>query len=204
MKMSPIKISQDQIVLNCAIEVSSSFVQSRGTSEYASVNGEVLDVLKQLLEEMNSDIAAVEAPELEHKKTFDELSDAKNEDIAASSRRHKEKSLEERKTTLSNDRNTAEMEMTQESLGEQEALLANLGQLDICEIQIIAEIIEILHENENQACDHFSTTNTSSLLQPTCRAFPQWLERRAELEENIVELDAARIAAKTLAIQLKR
>ena len=44
----------------------------------------MLDVLKQLLEEMNSDFAAVEATELEHKKTFDDLNDAKNEKIAAS------------------------------------------------------------------------------------------------------------------------
>ena len=83
--------------------------------QYASQNGEVLGVLKQLLEEMNSDIAAVEATELEHKKTFDELSDAKNEDIAASSRQHKEKNFEERKTKLAIDRNTAEVEMIQVS-----------------------------------------------------------------------------------------
>ena len=55
-------------------------------------------------------------------------------------------------------------------------------------------------------------TNSSNLLRPTCRAFPPlgrgsafgvWLERRAELEEATVELDAARTAAKTLAMQLK-
>ena len=51
-------------------------------------------ILKQLLEEMNSDIAASEATEFEHKKTFEELRDAKNEEIAASTQQHKEKSLE--------------------------------------------------------------------------------------------------------------
>ena len=104
------------------------------------------------------------------------------------------------------------MERTQESHGEQEVFLANLGQLDICEIQTIAESIENLHENEDQARDHFSKTNISSLLRPTCRAFPPlgrgsafgvWLERRAELEKDIVELDATRTTAKTLAMQLK-
>ena len=120
------------------------------------------------------------------------MSDAKNEGSDPSTQQHEKKSLEEQETKLSNDRNTVELEMTQESLGEQEAFLANLGQLDICEIQTIAEIIEILHENEDQARDHFSKTNSSSLLQPTCRASPLWLERRSELEENIVELDAAR------------
>ena len=103
------------------MKVSSSFVRSRGTNEYfpqyASQSGEVLDVLKQLLEEMNSDIAASEVAELEHKKTFDELSVAKNEEIAASTQQHKEKSLEAQETKqeikLSIDRNTAELERTQ-------------------------------------------------------------------------------------------
>ena len=95
---------------------------------------------------------------MERKKTFDELSDAKNEEIAASTQQHKEKSLEEQETKLSNDCNTTELERTQESFGEQEALLANLnatGHLSnqmtydarhaerLAEIQTIAEIIEI-------------------------------------------------------------
>ena len=63
------------------------------------------NVLKQFLVEMNSNIAASEAAELEHKKTFDELmSDAKNEGIAASNQQHKRKSLEKQETKLSNDR----------------------------------------------------------------------------------------------------
>ena len=154
-------------------------------------------VLKQLLEEMNSDVAAAEAAELDHKKTFDELSDTKNEEIVASTQQHKEKSLEAQETAqetkLSSDRNTTELERTQESLGELGAFLANLGQLDIWEIQTIAESIEILHENEDQARDHFSKTNSSSLLLPTCKASPSlgrgsafgvWLESRAELEKS--------------------
>lgn len=169
--------SQEQNVLNRAMKVSSSFVQSRGTSEYvpqyASQSGEVLGVLKQLLEEMNSDIAAAEAAELEHKKAFDELSAAKNEEIAASTQQHKEKSLEAQETKLSSDRNTAELERTQESLGEQEAFLANLNATcsdaqtkydarhaeRLAEIQTIAETIEILMED--QARDHFSRTYNS-------------------------------------------
>ena len=50
----------------------------RGTSEYfpqyASQSGKVLlQDIQQLLEEMNSDITASEATELEHKKTFEEF-----------------------------------------------------------------------------------------------------------------------------------
>ena len=58
---------------------------------------------------MNSNIAAGEAAELEeHKKTFIELSDTKNEEFAASTQQHKEKSLEVQETKLSSDRNTTE------------------------------------------------------------------------------------------------
>ena len=60
--------------------------------------------IQQLLEEMNSDITASEATELEHKKTYDELNDTKNEEIAANPQQHKEKSLEAQETKLSNDR----------------------------------------------------------------------------------------------------
>ena len=46
--------------------------------QYASQSGKVLlQDIQQLLEEMNRDITASDATELEHKKTFDELSDTK-------------------------------------------------------------------------------------------------------------------------------
>ena len=95
------------------MNVSSSFLQFQGTSEYfpqyASQSGEVLGVLKQFLVEMNSDTADAEATELEHKKTLDELNDTKIEEIAASYQQHKETSLKEQETKLSNDRNTTEL-----------------------------------------------------------------------------------------------
>ena len=187
--MSSVKISQEQNVLNRAMKVPSSFVQSRGTSkyvpQYANQSGEVLSILKQLPEDMNSDIVAAGC-RVGAQEDVDELSDTKNEEIAASTQQHKEKSLEEQETKLSSDRNTAELEKTQEFLGEQEEFHANLNATcsdtqttydarhaeRLAEIQTIAETMEILHENEDQARDHFSKTNSSSLLRPTCRAFP--------------------------------
>ena len=62
-------------------------------SQYASQSGEVPNVLKQFLVEMNINIAAAEATELEHNKTFDELSDTRIEEIAASNQQHKDKRL---------------------------------------------------------------------------------------------------------------
>ena len=75
---------------------------------------------------------------------------------------HKETAQETtQETKLSSDRNTAELERTQESLGEQEAFLANLNATcsdaqttydarhaeRLAEIQTIAETIEILVED---------------------------------------------------------
>ena len=69
---------QSKNMLNRAMKVSCEYVP-----QYVSQGGEALGVLKQPLEGMSSDIVAAEAAELEHKKTFDEVSDAKNEEIAA-------------------------------------------------------------------------------------------------------------------------
>ena len=155
------------------------------TSQYASQSGEVLGVLKQFLVEMNINIAAAEATELEHKKTFDELSDTKIEEIAASNQQHKEKSLKEQETKLSNDRNATELKRTQESVGDQEAFLANLGQLDICEIQKIAEIIEIsMRMKSMHAITSAKTKHFQFAFDRHARRIASgvWLERRAELE----------------------
>ena len=55
---------------------------------------------------------------MEYKKTFDEVSDAKNEEIAANTQQY-EKILEAQETNISSDRNTAELASIKESLGEQ-------------------------------------------------------------------------------------
>ena len=59
--------------------VSSSFVQFRGTSDYVpqydSQSGEVLDILKQFLEEMNSDTTDAEAAEQCAKKGHQQLTE---------------------------------------------------------------------------------------------------------------------------------
>ena len=109
----------------------------------------------------------------------------KIEEIAASNQQHKEKSLKEQETKLSNDRNTTELRRTHESIGDQEAFLVNLGQLDICEIKKIAEIIEIYMRMESMhAITSARRTFPFCLSQHARRiASGVWLERRAELEE---------------------
>ena len=54
-----------------------------------------------------------------------------SDEIAASTQQHKEKSVEDQETKLSNDRKTTELERIQEYLGEQEAFLANLNPTEI-------------------------------------------------------------------------
>ena len=116
--------------------------------------------IQQLLEEMNSDITASEAAELEHKKTFEELSDTKKEEIVASTQ-------EAQETELSNDRKNWK--------GPRSTLMNRRHFLRI--------------STQLEARDHFSKTKQTG-IRPTCKAFPSlgrgidsgvWLERRAEL-----------------------
>ena len=90
---------------------------------------------------MNSDITASEATELEHKKTFEELSDTKNVEIVASTQQHKEKSLEAQETKLSNDRKN--WKGPRSTLMSRRHFLRISTQLDISEIQTTADSIEI-------------------------------------------------------------
>ena len=123
----------------------------------------MLDVLKHFLVQRNNDIAAAEATELEHKKTFDEVSDTKIEEITASNQQHKEKSLEEQETKLSNDRNTTELKRTQESVVDQEAFLANLGQPDIREMQ--KKLLRLLRPSLRMKSMHAITSAKRSKLE---------------------------------------
>ena len=83
---------------------------------------------------MNSDITASEATELEHKKTFDELSDTKNEEIVASTQ-------EAQEIKLSNDRKN--WRGPRSTLMSRRHFLRISTQLDISEIQTTADFIEI-------------------------------------------------------------
>ena len=93
---------------------------------------------------------------MEYKKTFDEVSDAKNEEIAANTQQY-EKILEAQETNISSDRNTAELASIKESLGEQFACLDAQTTYDVrhaerlVENQELAGIIEILKEDHTDA-----------------------------------------------------
>ena len=90
----------------------------------------------------------------------------KIEEIAASNQQHKEKSLKEQEMKLSNDRNTTELRRTHESIGDQEVFLANLGQLDICEIKKIAETCTRLLQQDEHF--HFASANMQGVLLLAC------------------------------------
>ena len=72
------------------------------------------------------------------------MSDAKNEEIAASNQQqHMEKSLEAQETKLSSDRDTAKFARTQESFGEQEASLANLNATEAtCDVSPAEQLVD--------------------------------------------------------------
>ena len=116
-------------VFRCDRETSEYFPQ------YASQSGEaLLQDIQQLLEETNSDITASEATELEHKKTFEEWSDTKNEEIVANTQ-------EAQETTLSNDRKN--WKGPRSTSMSRRHFLRISTQLDISEIQTTADSIEI-------------------------------------------------------------
>ena len=123
---------------------------------------------------MNINIAVAEATKLEHKKTFDELSDTKIEEIAASHQQQKEKNLKEQEMKVSDDRNATELKRTQESVCDQEHFLRVSASWTSARFRQIAEIIEISIRMHKHARDHFSKTNIS-------------------LEQILVELDVTRL-----------
>ena len=90
---------------------------------------------------------------MEYKKTFDEVSDAKNEEIAANTQQY-EKILEAQETNISSDRNTAELAWNQESIGEQficsDAQTTHEVRHHV-DNQELAGIIEILKEDHTDA-----------------------------------------------------
>ena len=153
------------MMLNRTMKVSCEYVP-----QYVSQGGEALGVLKQPLEEMSSDIVAAEAAELEYKETFDEVSDAKNEEIVANTQQYKEKILEAQETKISSDRNTAELARNQESLGEQFACSDAQTTYDVrhaerlAEDQTLAETIEILKEDQTDAVWELTLIRRSASL----------------------------------------
>ena len=152
-----------------------AFRCDRGTSEYfpqyASHSGEVLiQDIQQLLEEMNSDITASQAAELEHKKTFEELSDTKKEEIVASTQ-------EAQETKLSNDRKN--WKGSRSTLMNSRHFLRISTQLDISEIQTTADSIEI---SMRMKIRHAMTSARRSKLEFSRQA------RRSHLLEEVVLL----------------
>ena len=181
----------------------------RGASEYfpqyASQSGEVLlQDIQQLLEEMNSDMTASEATELDHKKTSQRMKRLSR--VPSNTRR---KASKRRRQKLSNDRKT--WKGRRSTLMSRRHFLRISTQLDISEIQTTADSIEISMRMKIRHAIS-SARRKQTRIQPTCKAFPflgkgrafgVWLERRAELEKSIVELNSTRTTAKTWAIQLK-
>ena len=126
--------------------------------------------LQQLLEEMNSDITASEATELDHKKTFEELSDTKKEEIVASTQ-------EAQETKLSNDRKN--WKGPRSTLMNSRHFLRISTQLDISEIQTTADSIEI---SMRMKIRHAITSARRSELEFSRHA------RRSHLLEEVVLL----------------
>merc|ERR1719443_1961225 len=156
--------AHEKAVVERAVRTASVFMQTKGeyTPPYASQSGEILGILKQMKEEMESDLSEAQKKEAERSALFDELRSAKTDEIASS-----EKLLEEKKAELAQAQfdlaNAKEdLEQIQEQLAEDQKFLANLektcSEADknfelrkkarLSEIQAVSETIEILTSDE--------------------------------------------------------
>merc|ERR1719379_1662859 len=156
--------AHEKAVIERALRTATVFMQTKGeyTPPYAAQSGEILGILKQMKEEMESDLSEAQKKEAERAAAFDELRAAKTDEIAAG-----EKLLEEKKAELAQAEfdlaNAKEdLEEVQASMSEDQKFLANL--VKTCdeaeknfelrkksrleEIQAVSETIEILTSDE--------------------------------------------------------
>jgi len=157
--------AHEKSVVQRAIRTASIFMQTKGESgiDASGFNsGEILGIMKQLKEEMESDLSEGQKQEAERSAAFDELRTAKSDEIASG-----EKLLEEKKEELAQvDFDLAnakeDLEMITAQLGEDQKFLASLTKAcdekekayeankkeRLAEIQAVSETIEILTSDE--------------------------------------------------------
>lgn len=166
--------AEDAALVKRAMGSAAAFVQAHHEQgyypAYNSQSGEIVGVLKQLKEEMETDLAEAQKTEQARAAAFEELRAAKSEEIATGERMSEEK--EDELATASNELAEAKEDLEQESavLEEAQTFLKNVG--TTCkeaetnfekrkaermeEMQAVSETIEILTGEE--ARDAMSTT----------------------------------------------
>jgi len=178
--------SEDKAIFSRALRSASAFMQTRhGESYYPAYNsqsGEIMGVLKQLKEEMESDLSEAQQTEAQQVASFQELRSAKMAEIE-----HGEKTAEEKEDALAATANAlaeAKEDLGQEqaSLSETQKFLVNLKEtcataskdfearkaMRLKEIEAVSETVEILTADE--ARDAMSGTYNLLQQRATARA----------------------------------
>lgn len=159
-QVSRIRSAHEKAVVDRAIQTATVFMQTKGeyTPPYASQSGEILGMLKQMKEEMESDLSVSQKTEASRAAAFDELRTAKTDEIASGEKLLEEKKDELAQTDFDLANAKEDLEQLQEQLAEDQKFLGNLlktceeadknfelrkkGRLE--EIKAVSETIEIL------------------------------------------------------------
>jgi hypothetical protein len=204
--------------LKQGIQTASAFLQQRNGHgyfpSYSAQSGEIFGVLKQMKEEMTTDLKEAQKTEAERAANFAELRAAKTTEIEDGEKMAEAKEDELAKTDMDLAEAKEDLGQTQKQLGGDQKFLANLEKTcaeasanfelrkkaRLSEIEAVSQTIEILTGDEaKDAMDTtFSFLQTSRTMTKRRRAAASVLRRTARAHSNpelsllasSVELDA--------------
>merc|ERR1719502_202950 len=156
--------TEDTAVVQRALKSAAAFMQAKHgyVPSYNAQSGEILGILKQLLDEMSGDLAEAQKEEQEKAAAFAELREAREAEIAAAEKQSEEKEDELAQTDMDNANAKEDLERFMAELSETQKFLLNLKKTceeaaenfalrkkaRLEEIKAVSETIEILTADE--------------------------------------------------------
>merc|ERR1719502_1431338 len=175
--------AEDTAVVQRALKSAAAFMQAKHgggyVPSYNAQSGEILGILKQLLDEMGGDLLEAQKEEQEKAAAFAELREAREAEIAAAEKQSEEKEDELAQTDMDNANAKEDLERFMAELSETQKFLLNLKKTceeaaenfalrkkaRLEEIKAVSETIEILTSDEarDAMSGTYSFVQTSSL-----------------------------------------
>merc|ERR1719316_1738681 len=158
--------AEDTAVVQRALKSAAAFMQAKHGGGYVPAynaqSGEILGILKQLLDEMTGDLGEAQKEEQERAAAFAELREAREAEIAAAEKQSEEKEDELAQTDMDNANAKEDLERFMAELSETQKFLLNLNKTckdaaanfelrkkaRLEEIKAVSETIEILTADE--------------------------------------------------------
>merc|ERR1719502_2616641 len=159
-------VAEDTAVVQRALKSAAAFMQAKHgggyVPSYNAQSGEILGILKQLLDEMGGDLLEAQKEEQEKAAAFAELREAREAEIAAAEKQSEEKEDELAQTDMDNANAKEDLERFMAELSETQKFLLNLNKTckdaaanfelrkkaRLEEIKAVSETIEILTADE--------------------------------------------------------